>query len=193
MFDIENVRNALNVWDPIVKYISRLRDVDLEGNLVKEWPKGENTESRFMNCFSIPSGVKIMIFITLVGFTYAVFNIYRASQYLDQSLTAFLIIVISQAISIIDDIFFLCIAVAFLNIAGKHTDDDRYCLVKAMNWLFAQVFFMHVGNGLGYLYLGVNVMTGETNRVWGVNNMIWNCSGFFGSLGPLFWFRESFV
>ena len=147
-----------------------------------------------MNCFSIPSGVKIMIFITLVGFTYAVFNIYRASQYLDQSLTAFLIIVISQAISIIDDIFFLCIAVAFLNIAGKHTDDDdRYSLVKAMNWLFAQVFFMNIGNGLGYLYLGVYDETGDTNREWGVNEMGKNCISFILGILPLFDFRKVFV
>jgi len=38
MFEIENIRNVLNVWDPIVKYISPLSD-DLEGNKAVNYPK----------------------------------------------------------------------------------------------------------------------------------------------------------
>jgi hypothetical protein len=77
---MEDARNALIQWDTLVHKISPLREVDEEGNLVKEWPAGENTVARFMGCFSIPAGVNLMILLTLIGFAYAVFNIVRASK-----------------------------------------------------------------------------------------------------------------
>lgn len=41
--------------------------------------------------------------------------------------------------------------------------------------------------------MGVYVLTGDANRLAGINALNYNLGGYFGSLGPLFWFREAFV
>ena len=54
--DIEKIRDLLNVWDPIVKYVSPLSD-DLEANQPPKDPQEENTSARFAGCYSIKTGV----------------------------------------------------------------------------------------------------------------------------------------
>lgn len=82
MFEIETIRNLLNVWDPIVKYISPLSD-DLEGNQVVNYPKSQKTTEFFGGCFSILTAVKILITLTFLGLGYAVFSISRATIHYD--------------------------------------------------------------------------------------------------------------
>lgn len=78
---IEKIRDLLNVWDPIVQYISPLSD-DPEGHQVPIDEEEENFKVQCCWCFSIPTAVKLLIFICFIGIVYSIANIARAAFYI---------------------------------------------------------------------------------------------------------------
>ena len=160
-----------------MKYISPLSD-DLEGNKAVSYPKQQNAPELIYGCISILTAVNILITLTFLGFMYSVFSITRVSVHYDNDKDGFITIVVGQGLSILCDLIFLCVAMPYLSKSESFNDQDRLGLVSAVKWLVARDFFMHVGNGVGWLLIEITMK----NTKSGVSQVIGHSFGFLGSL-----------